>query len=33
MRTKRRKWMAKHVRDFKRGYEVAGISPDTLVSI
>ena len=28
-----RKWMAKHVRDFKRGYEVAGISPDTLVSV
>ena len=28
-----RKWMAKHVRDFKRGYEVAGIEPDTLVSI
>lgn len=24
-----RKWMARHVRDFKRGYEVAGISPDT----
>lgn len=28
-----RKWMAKHVRDFKRGYEVAGISPDTIVSV
>ena len=28
-----RKWMAKHVRDFKRGYEVAGIQPNTLVSI
>jgi DNA-binding FadR family transcriptional regulator len=28
-----RKWMAKHVRDFKRGYEVAGISPDTPVSM
>jgi|HigsolmetaAR201D_1030396.scaffolds.fasta_scaffold08087_1 GntR family transcriptional repressor for pyruvate dehydrogenase complex len=28
-----RKWMAKHVRDFKRGYEVAGIAPDTLVSM
>ncbi|MCC7268978.1 MAG: FCD domain-containing protein, partial [Caulobacteraceae bacterium] len=28
-----RKWMAKHVRDFKRGYEVAGITPDTLVSV
>lgn len=27
-----RKWMAKHVRDFKRGYEVAGISPDTTIS-
>jgi len=28
-----RKWMAKHVRDFKRGYEVAGISPETRVSM
>jgi GntR family transcriptional regulator, transcriptional repressor for pyruvate dehydrogenase complex len=28
-----RKWMAKHVRDFRRGYEVAGISPDTPVSV
>jgi DNA-binding FadR family transcriptional regulator len=28
-----RKWMAKHVRDFKRGYEVAGISPETKVTI
>ncbi len=28
-----RKWMAKHVRDFKRGYEVAGIPPDAVVSI
>jgi DNA-binding GntR family transcriptional regulator len=28
-----RKWMAKHVRDFKRGYEVAGIAPGALVSI
>jgi len=28
-----RKWMAKHVRDFKRGYEVAGISPDAAVSV
>jgi GntR family transcriptional repressor for pyruvate dehydrogenase complex len=28
-----RKWMVKHVRDFKRGYEVAGISPDTPVSM
>jgi DNA-binding FadR family transcriptional regulator len=27
-----RKWMARHVRDFKRGYEVAGISPDTPIS-
>jgi DNA-binding FadR family transcriptional regulator len=27
-----RKWMAKHVRDFKRGYEMAGISPDTPVT-
>jgi DNA-binding FadR family transcriptional regulator len=27
-----RRWMAKHVRDFKRGYEVAGISPDTPIS-
>jgi GntR family transcriptional regulator, transcriptional repressor for pyruvate dehydrogenase complex len=24
-----RRWMSKHVRDFKRGYEVAGISPET----
>jgi len=28
-----RKWMARHVRDFKRGYEVAGISPDTPISV
>lgn len=28
-----RKWMSKHVRDFKRGYEVAGISPDTPISM
>lgn len=28
-----RKWMAKHVRDFKRGYEVARISPDTPISV
>ena len=28
-----RKWMAKHVRDFKRGYEVAGISPDAAISV
>jgi DNA-binding FadR family transcriptional regulator len=28
-----RKWMAKHVRDYKRGYEVAGISPETKVTI
>jgi GntR family transcriptional repressor for pyruvate dehydrogenase complex len=28
-----RKWMAKHVRDFKRGYEVAGIAPGALVSV
>lgn len=28
-----RKWMAKHVRDFRRGYEVAGIPPGALVSI
>ena len=26
-----RRWMSKHVRDFKRGYEVAGISPDTRI--
>ena len=28
-----RKWMSKHVRDFRRGYEVAGISPDTPISM
>ena len=28
-----RKWMSKHVRDFRRGYEVAGISPDTPISL
>ncbi len=28
-----RKWMAKHVRDFRRGYEVAGIAPDAVVSV
>lgn len=28
-----RKWMSKHIRDFKRGYEVAGISPDTPISV
>ena len=28
-----RKWMAKHVRDFKRGYEVAGIPADAVVSV
>ena len=28
-----RKWMSKHVRDFKRGYEVAGISPDTPITM
>jgi GntR family transcriptional repressor for pyruvate dehydrogenase complex len=28
-----RKWMSKHVRDFKRGYELAGISPDTPISV
>lgn len=27
-----RKWMDKHVLDFKRGYEVAGISPTTPIS-
>jgi DNA-binding FadR family transcriptional regulator len=30
--TEARKWMARHVRDFKRGYEVGGISPDTPIS-
>jgi len=28
-----RKWMSKHVRDFRRGYEVAGISPDTSITM
>ncbi len=28
-----RKWMSKHVRDFRRGYEVAGISPETPISV
>jgi GntR family transcriptional repressor for pyruvate dehydrogenase complex len=28
-----RRWMSKHVRDFKRGYEVAGISPDTPITV
>lgn len=28
-----RRWMLKHVRDFKRGYEVAGISPDTPITV
>ena len=28
-----RRWMSKHVRDFRRGYEVAGISPDTPISV
>jgi GntR family transcriptional regulator, transcriptional repressor for pyruvate dehydrogenase complex len=28
-----RRWMLKHVRDFKRGYEVAGISPDAPISV
>lgn len=27
-----RRWMSKHVKDFKRGYEVAGISPDTPIT-
>lgn len=26
-----RRWMSKHVRDFKRGYEVAGIAPDATI--
>jgi DNA-binding FadR family transcriptional regulator len=30
--TEARRWMARHVRDFKRGYEFAGISPDTPIS-
>ncbi|HEX7114251.1 MAG TPA: FCD domain-containing protein [Steroidobacter sp.] len=28
-----RKWMSKHVRDFRRGYELAGISPDTPITM
>lgn len=28
-----RRWMSKHVRDFRRGYELAGISPDTPISV
>ncbi|HKS54136.1 MAG TPA: FCD domain-containing protein [Steroidobacteraceae bacterium] len=28
-----RKWMSKHVRDFQRGYELAGISPETPISV
>jgi GntR family transcriptional regulator, transcriptional repressor for pyruvate dehydrogenase complex len=28
-----RRWMSKHVRDFQRGYEVAGISPGTPISV
>jgi DNA-binding FadR family transcriptional regulator len=28
-----RKWMAKHVRDYQRGYELAGISPETPISV
>lgn len=28
-----RKWMSKHVRDFQRGYQLAGISPDTPISV
>lgn len=28
-----RRWMSKHVRDFKRGYEVAGISPETPITV
>lgn len=28
-----RRWMLKHVRDFKRGYEVAGISPQAAISV
>jgi GntR family transcriptional regulator, transcriptional repressor for pyruvate dehydrogenase complex len=28
-----RKWMSKHVRDFQRGYELAGISPGTPISV
>ena len=28
-----RRWMSKHVRDFQRGYELAGISPDTPITV
>jgi DNA-binding FadR family transcriptional regulator len=28
-----RKWMSKHVRDFQRGYELAGIPPETPISV
>lgn len=28
-----RRWMSKHVRDFRRGYEVAGISPETPITV
>jgi GntR family transcriptional repressor for pyruvate dehydrogenase complex len=28
-----RKWMSKHVRDYQRGYELAGISPDAPISV
>ena len=28
-----RTWMEKHIRDFRRGYEVAGISPDDRVEL
>jgi GntR family transcriptional regulator, transcriptional repressor for pyruvate dehydrogenase complex len=28
-----RRWMSKHVRDFQRGYELAGISPGTPISV
>jgi DNA-binding GntR family transcriptional regulator len=26
-------WMAKHIRDFRRGYEVAGIPIDAFVTV
>jgi GntR family transcriptional repressor for pyruvate dehydrogenase complex len=28
-----RRWMSKHVRDYQRGYELAGISPDTPITV
>ncbi|HKU16362.1 MAG TPA: FCD domain-containing protein, partial [Steroidobacteraceae bacterium] len=28
-----RKWMSKHVRDFQRGYELAGIPPETPITV